>query len=124
MPNVHGIQFNSNQSELVKSLIRELIKDRNCDVYALPHMKPNGELRMACTPPKPSPRHQRGVFLRILPGDDAAVVVRPLNAKSGPERTVITKYIQDDLLAMIRSWRQEIEDLTPAPPLPRMPIAA
>ena len=68
MANVHGIEFSSNQSELVKGLTRELLKDGNCAVYALPHMKPNGELRMACTPPAPGPRRQHGVFLRIRPG--------------------------------------------------------
>jgi hypothetical protein len=68
MANVHGIEFNSSQAELVKGLIRELLKDGNCAVYALPHMKPNGELRMGCTPPAPNPRHQHGVFLRIRPG--------------------------------------------------------
>jgi hypothetical protein len=45
MANVHGIEFNANQSELVKGLIRELLKDGNCAAYALPDMKPNGELR-------------------------------------------------------------------------------
>ena len=53
MPNVHGIEFNANQSELVKDLVRELLKDGNCAVYALNNMKPNGELRMASTPPVP-----------------------------------------------------------------------
>ena len=47
MANVHGIEFSSNQSELVKSLVRELLKDGNCTVYPLPHIKANGELRMA-----------------------------------------------------------------------------
>ena len=42
MPNVHGIEFNANQSELVKDLVRELLKDGNCAVYALNNMKPNG----------------------------------------------------------------------------------
>ncbi len=55
MPNVHGIEFNANQSELVKDLVRELLKDGNCAVYALNNMKPNGELRMATTPPTPKP---------------------------------------------------------------------
>lgn len=32
MPNVHGIEFNANQSELVKDLIRELLKDGSCAV--------------------------------------------------------------------------------------------
>ena len=39
MPNVHGIEFNANQSELVKDLIRELLKDGNCAVYALNNMQ-------------------------------------------------------------------------------------
>jgi hypothetical protein len=107
MPIVHGIEFSSNQSELVKNLIRELLKDGDCAVYALPHMKPNGELRMACTPPAPNPRHQHGVFLRI----------RPKNAKAGSEQTSITKYSQHELLETIRSWRREITDITPEPPI-------
>ncbi len=53
MPNVHGIEFNANQSELVKDIVRELLKDGQCSVYAVPHMKPDGELRMASTPPEP-----------------------------------------------------------------------
>ncbi len=61
MPNVHGIEFNANQSELVKDLIRELLKDGDCAVYALRNMKPSGELRMASTPPIPGPRRAHGV---------------------------------------------------------------
>jgi hypothetical protein len=53
MPNVHGIEFDGNQAELVKDLVRELLKDGNCAVYAVPTMKPDGELRMAPTPPVP-----------------------------------------------------------------------
>jgi hypothetical protein len=116
MANVHGIEFSSNQSELVKGLIRELLKDGNCAVYALPHMKPNGELRMACTPPAPGPRHQHGVFLRIRPGVKAAVVVRPMNAKTGEEQTNITKYSQQELCELIRVWRKEVSGITPEPP--------
>jgi hypothetical protein len=116
MANVHGIEFNSNQSEMVKSLIRELLKDGNCAVYALPHMKPNGELRMACTPPAPSPRHQHGVFLRIRPGVSAAVAIRPMNAKTGEEQTDITKYSQEKLRELIRVWREEVSDIRPEPP--------
>ena len=116
MANVHGIEFNSNQSELVKGLIRELLKDGNCAVYALPHMKPYGELRMACTPPAPSPRHQHGVFLRIRPGVKAAVAIRPMNAKTGEEQTYITKYSQEELRELIRLWRKEVSDITPEPP--------
>ena len=117
MANVHGIEFNSNQSELVKGLIRELLKDGNCAVYAMPHIKANGELRMACTPPAPSPRHQRGVFLRVRPGVDAAVVIRPINARTGAEQTSITKYTQQELLETIRLWRKEVTDITPEPPI-------
>ena len=117
MVNVHGIEFSSDQSELVKGLIRELLKDGNCAVYALPHMKPNGELRMACTPPAPSPRRQHGVFLRIRPGVSAAIAIRPMNAKTGAAQTSITKYSQQELLELIRLWRREVSDITPEPPI-------
>ena len=117
MANVHGIEFSSNQSDLVKGLIRELLKDGNCAVYALPHMKPNGELRMACTPPAPGPRRQHGVFLRIRPGGNAAVAIRPMNAKTGAEQTSITKYSQQELLEQIRLWRNEVSGITPEPPV-------
>ena len=116
MANVHGIEFSSNQSELVKGLVRDLLKDGNCAVYALPHMKPSGELRMASTPPAPGPRRQHGVFLRIRPGLKAAVAIRPLNAKSGEEQTEITKYSQQALCELIRVWRKEVSDITPEPP--------
>ena len=117
MANVHGIEFSSTQSELVKGLIRELLKDGNCAVYALPYMKPNGELRMACTPPDPGPRHQYGVFLRIRPGANAAVVIRPINAKTGAEQVSITKYSQVELLEIVRLWRREVSGITPQPPI-------
>jgi|SRR5579862_5597059 len=123
MPKVHGIEFNSNQSDLVKDLVRELLKDGNCAVYALPHMKPDGELRMACTPPTPSPRRQHGVFLRIRPGVREAVAIRPMNAKSGAERTKITKYTLQELLETVRQWREEVSDITPQPPVtPEPPV--
>jgi hypothetical protein len=108
MPEVHGIEFNANQSELVKDLIRELLKDGNCAVYALPNMKPNGELRMASAPPTPGPRHQHGVFLRIRPGVKEAVVVRPMNAKGGLPMTKIDKFTQVELVERIRGWRKQI----------------
>jgi hypothetical protein len=107
MPNVHGIEFNSNQCELVKDLVRDLLKDGDCAVYALPFMKPNGELRMAPTPPNPGRRRQRGVFLRIRPGIRDAVVVRPMNAKAGEQYTKITKYTHEELLETIRTWRKQ-----------------
>lgn len=117
MTNVHGIEFSSKQSDLVKGLIRELLKDGNCAVYALPHMKPNGELRMACTPPAPSSRHQHGVFLRVRPSVNAAVAIRPMNAKTGAEQISITKYSQQELLETIRLWRTEVSDITPEAPI-------
>jgi hypothetical protein len=117
MPIVHGIEFNANQSELVKDLIRELLKDGECAVYALPHMKPYGELRMAPTPPAPGPRHQRGVFLRIRPGIREATLVRPMNAKAGQPQSKITKFSQAELLEMVRIWRKQTAPRGTAPPV-------
>jgi hypothetical protein len=114
MPNVHGIEFNANQSELVKDIVRELLKDGDCAVYAVPHMKPSGELRMASTPPIPRPRRQRGVFLRIRPGVNEATAVRPMNAKAGEQLTKITKFSQSDLLEVIRVWRKQTMPHVPA----------
>jgi hypothetical protein len=116
MANVHGIEFSSNQSELVKGLVRDLLKDGNCAVYALPHMKPSGELRMASTPPAAGPRRQRGVFLRIRPGLKAAIAIRPMNAKAGEQQTDITKYSQQELCELIRVWRKEVSGIRPEPP--------
>lgn len=107
MPNVHGIEFNANQSEVVKDVIRELLKDGNCAVYALQNMKPSGELRMAMTPPTPGPRRAQGVFLRIRPGAKEAIIVRPVNAKAGEKFTKVSKLTQSETLATIRIWRKE-----------------
>src|ERR1700678_2629469 len=107
MPNVHGVEFNANQSELVRETVRELLKDGNCAVYPVPHIKPNGELRMASTPPYPSPRRQRGVFLRIRPGVNEATIVRPMNAKAGEPLTKLNKDSRLELLEVIRIWRQQ-----------------
>ena len=107
MPNVHGIEFNANQSELVKEIVRELLKDGHCAVYAVPHIKPNGELRMASTPPIPGPRRQRGVFLRIRPGVNEATLVRPMNAKAGEPLAKLNKLSRLELLEVIRIWRQQ-----------------
>jgi hypothetical protein len=108
MPDVHGIEFNANQSELVKDLIRELLKDGYCAVYALPNMKPNGELRMASAHPTPGPRRQHGVFLRIRPGVKEAIAVRPMNAKGGLPITKIDKFTRVELLERVRVWRKQI----------------
>jgi hypothetical protein len=107
MPNVHGIEFPANQSELVKDLVRELLKDGSCAVYALRNMKPNGEIRMATTPPAPTSRRVGGVFLRIRPGAQSALIVRPMNAKAGQRFTTVAKITQAETLDMIRIWRKE-----------------
>ena len=107
MPNVHGIEFNANQSELVKDLIRELLKDGDCAVYALPNMKPGGELRMALSTPTPGPRRARGVFLRVRPGTKEAIIVRPMNAKAGEQNMKVTKLHQAENLEIIRIWRKQ-----------------
>jgi hypothetical protein len=107
MPNVHGVEFNANQSELVKDLVRELLKDGTCAVYAVPHIKPNGELRMASTPPIPGRGHQRSVFLRIRPGVNEATVMRPMNARAGDPLAKLTKFSQPELLDTSRIWRKQ-----------------
>jgi hypothetical protein len=116
MPNVHGIEFASNQSELVKDLIRELLKDGDCAVYALHNMKPNGELRMASTPPAPTQRKAGGVFLRVRPGAREALIVRPMNAKAGEKYTKVAKITQAETLEMIRIWRKETKSRPAQPP--------
>jgi hypothetical protein len=105
MPNVYGIEFNANQAELVKDIGRELFKDSNCVVNAISHIKPNGELRMASTPPKPGPRRQHGVFLRIRTGANEATFVHPMNAKAGELLTKLTEFNRLELLEVIRVWR-------------------
>jgi hypothetical protein len=92
MPNVHGVEFNANQSELVKEIVRELLKDGDCAVYAVPNIKPHGELRMASTPPIPGPRRQKGVFLRIRPDVNEVTIVRPMNAKAGDQLAKLNKF--------------------------------
>ena len=107
MANVHGVEFNANQSELVKDIVRELLKDGNCAVYAVSHIKPNGELRMASTPPIPGPRRQHGVFLRVRPGVNEATIVRPMHANAGEPLAKLTKFNRHDLLQVIRVWREQ-----------------
>lgn len=116
MPNVHGIEFDSNQSELVKDLIRELLKDGNCVVYALNNIKPNGELRMAATPPGTVPRETGGVFLRVRPGVREATIVRPMNAKAGEKFMPVAKITQAQNLEIIRTWRKQTGSV---PAIPR-----
>ena len=115
MPNVHGIEFNANEAELVKDLIRELLKDGNCDVYALHNMQPRGELRMATTPPSSTPRKVGGVFLRIRPGLREAIIVRPMNAKAGEKYIPVSRITQAETLEIVRIWRKQTGSL-PAQP--------
>ncbi len=115
MPNVHGIEFNPNQSELVKDLVRELLNDGGCAVYALNNMKPNGELRMASTPPAPTQREVGGVFLRIRPGVREAIIVRPMNAKAGEKYIPVSRITQAETLEIIRTWRRQTGSLPTRP---------
>ena len=107
MPNVYGVEFNANQSELVRELVRELLTDGNCAVYPVPHIKPHGELRIASTPPIHSQARQKGIFLRIRPGVNEATILRPMNAKAGDPLTKLNKLSRLELLAVIRVWRQQ-----------------
>jgi hypothetical protein len=115
MPNVHGIEFNPNQAELVKDLIRELLKDGDCAVYALHNMQPRGELRMATTPPSATPRKTGGVFLRIRPGLREALIVRPMNAKAGEKLMPVSRLTQTETIDLIRTWRKQTGSLPPRP---------
>ncbi|HEX4576297.1 MAG TPA: CRISPR-associated protein Cas5 [Edaphobacter sp.] len=113
MPNVHGIEFHADQAELVKDLIRELLKDGDCAVYALHNMQPRGELRMATTPPSSTPRKVGGVFLRIRPGEREAILVRPMNAKAGEKFIPVAKITQAQTLEVVRTWRKQTGSLPP-----------
>ncbi|HTD96413.1 MAG TPA: hypothetical protein VK627_05770 [Edaphobacter sp.] len=128
MPNVHGVEFSANQSELVKDLIREVLKDGSCAVYALHNMKPNGELRVASTLPGTTPREHGGVFLRIRPGLREAILVRPMNAKAGEKYIPVARMTQAQSLEVIRAWRKQTGSLVvqprPAPAGPQLVISA
>lgn len=128
MPNVHGIEFDVNQAELVKDLVRELLKDGDCAVYAVHNMQPRGELRMATTPPSSTPRKIGGVFLRIRPGTHEAVIVRPMNAKAGQKFIKVDRITQTETLEIIRTWRWQTGSLPikprPVPAGPQIVISA
>jgi hypothetical protein len=48
-----------------------------------------------------------------------------MNAKTGAEQISITKYSQQELLEMVRMWRQEVTGITPEPPVRvELPMAA
>jgi hypothetical protein len=115
MPNVHGIEFDASQAELVKDLVRELLKDGDCAVYAVHNMQPRGELRMAATPPGTTQRKLGGVFLRVRPGAQEAVIVRPMNAKAGQKFIKVDRLTQTETLAIIRTWRWQTGSLPVRP---------
>ena len=115
MPNVYGIEFNPDQAELVKDLIRELMRDGDCTVYALHNMQPRGELRMATTPPASTPRKVGGVFLRVRPGLREAIIVRPMNAKAGEKHIPVSRLTQAETLETVRIWRKQTGSLPPRP---------
>jgi hypothetical protein len=115
MPNVHGIEFNPNQADLVKDLISELLKDGDCAVYALHNMQPRGELRMAAMPPSTTQRKIGGVFLRVRPGLHEAIIVRPMNAKAGEKFMPVSRLTQAETLEIIRTWRRQTGSLPPRP---------
>ena len=128
MPNVHGIEFDATQAELVKDLVRELLKDGDCAVYAVHNMQPRGELRMATTPPGATPRKIGGVFLRIRPGTHEAVIVRPMNAKAGQKFIKVDRITQAETIEIIRTWRWQTGSLPARPRLqstgPQLVISA
>jgi len=107
MPNVHGIEFKDNQAELVKDLIRELLKDGECAIYALREIQPGGELRMALTLPIPGPNRDAGVFLRIRPGINTPTIIRPVNVKAGEIFMKLEKDTRSETLNIIRTWRKQ-----------------
>jgi hypothetical protein len=111
MPNVCGVEFNANQSELVKDLVRELLKDGNCAVYPVPHMS-HGELQMASIQSISGLRRKNGVFLRIRPGVNEATIVRPMSAKAGEPLAKLNKSSRLELLDVIRIWRQQTMSLS------------
>ena len=53
----------------------------------------------------------------VRPGVREAVVIRPMNTKTGAEQTSITKYSLQGLLETIRSWHKEVSVITPEPPI-------
>ena len=108
MSNVHGIDFKDNQAELVQDLIRELLKDGECAIYALRGTMPGGELRMTPTLPVPGPNRDAGVFLRIRPGINAPTIIRPVNTKFGDIFIKLEVHTRSETLAIIRAWRRQI----------------
>ena len=120
MPNVHGVEFKGKQAELVEDLIRELLQDGECAIYALREIQPGGELRMAPTLPVPGPNRDVGVFLRIRPGINAPTIIRPANTKFGDIFMKLEEHTRSEVLAIIRAWRRQTApaNVQPSSPIP------
>ena len=119
MPSVYGIEFKEQQAELVNDLIRELLKDGQCAIYASREMQSSGELRMASTPPLPGPDRHAGVFLRIRPGINAPTIIRPVNTKFGDIFIKLEERTRSETLAIIRAWRRQVAPDGAQPPHPK-----
>ena len=119
MPSVHGIEFKEQQAELVNDLIRELLKDGECAIYALRDLQSGVELRMASTPPVPGPNRDTGVFLRIRPGINAPTIIRPVNTKFGDIFIKLEQHTRSETLAIIRAWRRQMTPTGVQPSDPR-----
>jgi hypothetical protein len=119
MSNVHGIEFKDKQAELVNDLIRDLLKDGECAIYALRDTQPGGELRMAPTLPAPGPNRDAGVFLRIRPGINAPTIIRPVNTKFGDIFIKLEQHNRSETLAIIRAWRRQMAPDAAQPSGPR-----
>jgi hypothetical protein len=120
MPNVHGIEFKDKQAELVEDLIRELLQDGECAIYAVRDIQPGGELRMAPTLPVPGPNRDAGAFLRIRPGINAPTIIRPVNTKAGEIFMKLEKHTRAEALAIIRFWRKQTAPDAVAPSSPNL----
>jgi len=79
------------------------------------NMQPKGELRMASTPPGSTQRKLGGVFFRVRPGTQEALIVRPMNAKAGQKFTKVDRASQVATLALIRTWRWQTGSLPVRP---------
>jgi hypothetical protein len=108
MPNVHGIEFTDKQAKLVQDLIRELLHDGECAIYALREIEPHGELRIAPTLPVPGTNRDAGVFLRIRPGINTPTIIRPVNTKFGDLFMKLEEPTRSETLAIVRAWRRQI----------------
>ena len=103
----------------MKDLVRQLLQDGECAIYALRDVQPGGELRMAPTLPVPGPNRDAAVFLRIRPGINAPTIIRPVNTKAGDIFMKLEKKTQAETLAIIRFWRKQMAPAAVQPSGPR-----